>query len=90
MAALVVLIVLVQGEQTSSAKNPASEVDYDPWKESDRPKVVVDYHRGPLRVKHIFSLLFERGSKILYKKVERCTNYLRKKLSNKACQRWQR
>ena len=55
MAALVVLIVLVQGEQTSSAKNPASEVDYDPWKESNRPKVVVDYHRGPLRGKNICS-----------------------------------
>ena len=69
MAALVVLIVLVQGEQTSSAKNPASEVDYDPWKESDRPKVVVDYHRGPLRGKNICSLLLDSGSKILHKKV---------------------
>ena len=69
MVALVVLIVLVQGEQTSSAKNPASEVDYDPWKESDRPKVVVDYYRGPLRGKNICSLLLESGSKMLYKKV---------------------
>ena len=60
MVALVVLIV-VQGGQTST-KNPppeasastasaSSEPDYDPWKESDRPKVVVDYHRGPLRGK---------------------------------------
>ena len=57
MVALVVLIV-VQGGQTStknppeaSASTAASEPDYDPWKESDRPKVVVDYHRGPLRGK---------------------------------------
>ena len=58
MVGLVVLIVLVQGEQTST-KNPASDVDYDPWKESDRPKVVVDYHRGPLRGKNICSLWLE-------------------------------
>ena len=63
VVALVVLIV-VQGGQTSNKNNPeaaasasstasvASEPDsYDPWKESDRPKVVVDYHRGPLRGK---------------------------------------
>ena len=58
VVALVVLIV-VQGGQTSNKNNPveaaasvASDPDsYDPWKESDRPKVVVDYHRGPLRGK---------------------------------------
>ena len=65
VVALVVLIV-VQGGQTSNKNNPVeaaasasntaasvtSDPDsYDPWKESDRPKVVVDYHRGPLRGK---------------------------------------
>ena len=41
------LVLLIQGGQTNSNEDAA----YDPWKESDRPKVVVDYHNGPLRGK---------------------------------------
>ena len=38
------VVFVVQGGQSSE--------DYDPWKETDRPKVVVDYHTGPLRGKN--------------------------------------
>ena len=40
------VLLVVQGGQSST-----KEEEYDPWKESDRPKVVVDYHGGPLRGK---------------------------------------
>ena len=41
------LILLSHGGQTS---NEDSNPDfYDPWKDSDRPKVLIDYHSGPLR-----------------------------------------
>ena len=42
------VVFLIQGGQTSDNEEATY---YDPWKESDRPKVVVDYHNGPLRGK---------------------------------------
>jgi hypothetical protein len=42
---IAVLLVFVQGGQTSNDDKES----FDPWKESDRPKVVVDYFNGPLR-----------------------------------------
>ena len=41
-------LLLIQRGQTST-----EEEGYDPWRESDRPKVVVDYFNGPLRGKNI-------------------------------------
>lgn len=45
---VLLLLLAVHGGQTSTEQQ-----DYDPWKESDRPKVVVDYHNGPLRGKKV-------------------------------------
>ena len=42
--AISLLLLVAQRGQTS-----AEEEVYDPWKESDRPKVFVDYSNGPLR-----------------------------------------
>jgi len=42
--AMISLVLLIQRGQTST-----EEEIYDPWRESDRPKVVVDYFNGPLR-----------------------------------------
>ena len=44
--AMISLVLLIQRGQTST-----EEEIYDPWRESDRPKVVVDYFNGPLRGK---------------------------------------
>lgn len=42
---IILALLHVQGSSTEP------EDFYDPWKESDRPKVVVDYNTGPLRGK---------------------------------------
>ena len=44
------LILLSHGGQTSNEEDSKQDF-YDPWKESDRPKVLIDYHSGPLRGK---------------------------------------
>ena len=41
------LVLLSQGGETIT--EDSKQDFYDPWKESDRPKVLVDYHNGPLR-----------------------------------------
>ena len=47
--AMISLVLLIQRGQTST-----EEEIYDPWRESDRPKVVVNYFNGPLRGKVFF------------------------------------
>ena len=43
-------LLLIQRGQTIVSE----EEGYDPWRESDRPKVVVNYFNGPLRGKVFF------------------------------------
>lgn len=58
IATVLLLLLAVHGGQTSTEQQ-----DYDPWKESDRPKVVVDYHNGPLRGKLL--LLLKQGQLLI-------------------------
>lgn len=46
-------LLLIQRGQTIVSE----EEGYDPWRESDRPKVVVNYFNGPLRGKKIMPAL---------------------------------
>ena len=55
-------LLLIQRGQTIVSE----EEGYDPWRESDRPKVVVNYFNGPLRGK-VFLLIYDLFTKLSMK-----------------------
>ena len=38
-----------------SSKDSQEDLSYDPWRESERPKLFVDYLNGPLKGKKLFN-----------------------------------
>ena len=44
--------------QEQISENSQEDLNYDPWRESERPKLFVDYLNGPLKGKKLNTIYF--------------------------------